>query len=167
MYFILQFINNKIYNLLFLFKIFLLEIFFNDYNLMKNYNYTLVPNKSNMFKGKKFFLTNLPFNLKNTQKFEFHKKVNITKNINNKSKNNILILDVTNLNIFSCKYLNYDQYNIFFKLDIFKLKKDFGGIFIVNQNFNKNLFDFKYLWFFSENNFSGYIFNYNLINTQL
>lgn len=162
MYVIIQFLFNNLINFLFLIKIFLIEIFFNDYNLMKTTIYTLVEEKGNKFKGKKFYLTNLPFNLKNTKEFRFKENVHFTNNLLKKSKNNILIVDVSNLYKFTNLYFNYDEYNIFYKIDIIKLKNDFGGIFFVNQNFTKNLFDFKYLWFFSENNFSGFLFNNNL-----
>lgn len=130
---------------------------------MKTNIYTLVPDKENKFKGKKFFLTNMPFNLKNTKKFKFTDNVNFTNNILNKSKNNILIIDVSNLYQFTNKYFIYDDYSIFYKIDIYQLKKDFGGLFFINQNFTKNLFEFKYLWFFSEKNFSGFLLNLNLI----
>ena len=153
---------NNFLNFLFLLKILLIEIFFNDYNLMKTNIYTFVKEKENIFKGKKFYLTNLPFNLKNTKEFRFKENVHFTNNICKKSKNNILIINVSNLYKFTNIYFNYDEYNIFYKIDIIKLKNDFGGIFFVNQNFTKSLFNYKYLWFFSENNFSGFLFNNNL-----
>ena len=163
MYILIHFLYNILKNFLFLLKIFFIEIFFNDYNLMKTNIYTLVPDKENKFKGKKFFLTNMPFNLKNTKEFKFADNMNFTNNILNKSKDNILIIDVNNLYKFTNKYFIYDDYNIFYKIDIFKLKNDFGGLFFINQNFTKSLFDFKYLWFFSEKNFSGFLFNFKLI----
>lgn len=163
MYFIIYFFENIIINFLFLIKIFLLEKFFNDYNLMKNHIFTIVPDKENKFKGKKFFLTNLPFNLKNTKKFKFKGCVNFTNNIQDKSKNNILIINVSNLYRMTEKYFKYDIYNIFYNIDVLKLKSDFGGLFFINQNFSKNLFKYKFIWFFSEKNFSGYLFNKNLI----
>ena len=163
MYVIIHFLNNIFENFILLIKVFLIQIFFNDYNLMENHIFTLVKEKKNIFKGKKFYLTNIPFNLRKTKKFKFKENIKFTGNIKNKSQNNILILDVKNLYDFSNKYFEYDSYNIFYNIDILNLKKDFGGIFFFNQNYSRNLFEYKFIWFFSEKNFSGYLFHENLI----
>ena len=163
MFIILHFLNNYLINFLLLLKIFFIEIFFDDYNLMRPYIYTFVPSKNNKFKGKKFFLTNLPFNLKNTKEFKFKNIAHFTNDINNISKNNILIINVNNLYKFTNKYFDYDKHNIFYDIDFYQLKNNFGGLFFINQNFNKNIFKYKFIWYFSEQNFSGYLFNTNLI----
>ena len=161
--FIIYFFYTKLYNLFFLIITFLLEIFFDNYNLMKRNIFTLVPTKKNIFDGQKYYLTNLPFNLKNTKEFKFNENITITNDVNNTSKNNILIVNVNNLHKFTNIYFKYDEYDIFYEIDKFKLKKNFGGIFFINENLFKNIFQYKYIWFFSESNFSGYIFNNKLI----
>lgn len=163
MYVIIYFLNNIFENFILLIKVFLIQIFFDDYYLMENHIFTLVKEKKNIFEGKKFYLTNIPFNLRKTKQFKFKENIKFTGNIKNKSQNNILILDVKNLYDFSNKYFEYDSYNIFYNIDILNLKKDFGGIFFFNQNYSRNLFEYKFIWFFSEKNFSGYLFHENLI----
>tara|TARA_B110000483_G_scaffold243646_1_gene334818 strand:+ start:3885 stop:4289 length:405 start_codon:yes stop_codon:yes gene_type:complete len=128
--------------------------------------FTFVSNKNNKFKENKFFLTNLPFNLKNTKEFQLTENVHFTNNIHQKSINNILIINVSNLHKFTDDYLNYDTYNIFYTINLQKLKKDFGGIFFINQHFTRNIFKYKFIWFFTEKNFSGYLFNKKLINSE-
>lgn len=130
---------------------------------MNEYTYTLVPGKKNRFIGVKFYLKNIPYNLKYYYKFKFKKNIKFTYDLKDKSKNNILIIDVNNLSEFSDKYVKYGSYNIFQKID-YKFKKDYGGCLIHNYNFNSHIFDYKYYWFFSEKNYSGYLFYLNLIS---
>jgi len=155
------------FNFIYLIKFFYIENFYlNNYNFMNSDIFTLIFNKNNIFKENKFFLTNLPFNLKKTKEFKFTKNINFTNNISNKSINNILIINVSNLHKFTNDYFNYDIYNIFYTINIQKLKKDFGGIFFINQHFTRNIFKYKFMWFFTEKNFSGYLFNKKLINSE-
>ena len=63
--------------------------------------FTFVSNKNNKIKENKFFLTNLPFNLKNTKEFQLTENVHFTNNIHQKSINNILIINVSNLHKFT------------------------------------------------------------------
>ena len=160
-------IYNYFFNFIFLIKFYYIENFqLNNYNFMDTNIFTFVLNKNNKFKENKFFLTNLPFNLKNTKEFQLTKNVHFTNNIHQKSINNILIINVSNLHKFTDDYLDYDTYNIFYKINLKKLKKDFGGIFFINQHFTRNIFKYKFIWFFTEKNFSGYLFNKKLINSE-
>lgn len=158
---------NYFFNFIFLIKFFYIENFqLNNYNFMKLNIFTFVSNKNNKFKENKFFLTNLPFNLKNTKEFQFTKDVHFTNNINHKAQNHILIINVSNLYKFTNDYFEYDIYDIFHTINLQKLKKDFGGIFFINQDFTRNIFKYKFMWFFTEKNFSGYLFNKKLINSE-
>ena len=160
-------IYNYFFNFIFLIKFYYIENFqLNNYNFMDTNIFTFVSNKNNKFKENKFFLTNLPFNLKNTKEFQLTENVHFINNIHQKSINNILVINVSNLHKFTDDYINYDTYNIFYTINLQKLKKDFGGIFFINQHFTRNIFKYKFIWFFTEKNFSGYLFNKKLINSE-
>lgn len=165
--YILYSIINCFFNFIYLIKFLFYENFLpNNYNFMDNHIFTFVLDKNNKFKENKFFLTNFPFNLDKTKEFKLTKNSIFSNNINEKSINKILIVNYHNLYEFTVNYLNFDDYEIFYHINLHKLKKDFGGIFFINQDITKNIFKFKFMWFFTEKNFSGYIFNKNLIYSE-